>query len=1218
MIYMRKYNKKIALFLVFILLNSFIMSNINIQKINAAPLLDNGNTNTFVNYKEWAENKIKNNIRNNKELVSLSYAVDEVNSRLILKANIDLEKLHKIMSLNYYFAYEWYCDGKRISELVDTSENADMSTWDTSGENTFTINELSGINNKKCACKVYYKYEKGDDFINYLYKLIYDRDKEIGVGENENPWNIWYRNSVNGTKYNGALTQGLSWEAQKQFDAKQCLEYYDGIKFTDEDSALGNIESFFMAFTLSSEFYTKYPVSSDNPEYNNTTLYPTSEKEFNYYQALEYIYILFTGRSFSDGSVSQGEKDAYFLKSPWAKSSYISWLNKRGLSHNPSTWCMWVSLSMAGSEEYETYKLKYGDIITNVSLSKFGYVGDNFPDTNMNINTETTQTVEYYLQSSDGTENTPYATYSENIAIGDTFTIPLLSELKDKTVPDGYEVVPFTRMVKVNGTKTYKVYYKTRYFPQTVNFYKYKNNTWVLMNSYTEDIEYNKDFTLYLAYADDNADNMANMDGTYDNSSNIGYIKQEGYSNITTGVGNITNTTYKVTDSNELAVYYNPITYSVVFNGNEATYGDMDPLKLQFDIISKLTQNKYQRTYNVDYSCFKIKTFSTSLVNTQADAKFLGWATKTDSAVIYKDASDVLNLLTQNNAKYNLYAKWDLGSVVLPTPTMDGYTFLGWYEDSALTKYAGKGGDKYIPNSDITLYEKWEPITPIIVAPQEITFYQGEDVTADVLWNKITIKNAYNKWITGDNIKIDENNNTYFITTDIMEENKSYLTYNVKFYVQSLINQNGTYAEASASVIIKVLKVSPIINIHNNLSYYEGENYLISQTYQKPDDIISIVKLQQLIDDGIISAYGCDKNNTKLTSLTWCNKDLTSSVFIEKAEYYDEYNKNIKNVDNPLSIDTSKKGIVKVTLCVENGLKNKTRIVFNINIKENVAPNVMTEDIFAFKGEAINGDYIKDSISASDVEENVDLLSYIDGNVISRVESQITKDNFSVKQIIKNMVNTLVICDGVDVDSNVIIPNYAAYSKIIDLYNQYQLNEQKKLYLINEKYYNWYGFDENGVYLNIANKSLLNPSSDKYILKYSQVGFDDIGLKTNISSDKEIEKNIKLFVRDSYGKVTTAYCKLTIVSPVPEEKSIRQVNSEFLDSVINNTTSKWSIDESLREKLTNTINKEATDENSISIWELSSEDIKKMKKEEYQYSTDINGFLNDFKDNKTK
>ncbi len=80
---------------------------------------------------------------------------------------------------------------------------------------------------------------------------------------------------------------------------------------------------------------------------------------------------------------------------------------------------------------------------------------------------------------------------------------------------------------------------------------------------------------------------------------------------------------------------------------------------------------------------------------------FLGWYT--DISVGVKREYTTMPALDET-----LYAHWQEASITLPMPTKTGYSFVGWYEDSACTKLAGKAGDSYTPASNITLYASWK------------------------------------------------------------------------------------------------------------------------------------------------------------------------------------------------------------------------------------------------------------------------------------------------------------------------------------------------------------------------------------------------------------------------------------------------------------------------------------------------------------------------------
>lgn len=81
-------------------------------------------------------------------------------------------------------------------------------------------------------------------------------------------------------------------------------------------------------------------------------------------------------------------------------------------------------------------------------------------------------------------------------------------------------------------------------------------------------------------------------------------------------------------------------------------------------------------------------------------------------------------------------AQYYFQTVHLPTPTREGYTFLGWYEDAALTKKAnrggnGNGGSLYRATKNITLYARWQK-NSYNYADTEQVFMQDKTVDPSV------------------------------------------------------------------------------------------------------------------------------------------------------------------------------------------------------------------------------------------------------------------------------------------------------------------------------------------------------------------------------------------------------------------------------------------------------------------------------------------------------
>ena len=80
-------------------------------------------------------------------------------------------------------------------------------------------------------------------------------------------------------------------------------------------------------------------------------------------------------------------------------------------------------------------------------------------------------------------------------------------------------------------------------------------------------------------------------------------------------------------------------------------------------------------------------------------------------------------------------------SVVLPTPTRDGYTFNGWYTAATGGTLVGTAGDSYVPSADITLYAQW---TENAVEPGECEEENVYDFSTNLDgWNIVKTNNAY-------------------------------------------------------------------------------------------------------------------------------------------------------------------------------------------------------------------------------------------------------------------------------------------------------------------------------------------------------------------------------------------------------------------------------------------------------------------------------------------
>ena len=194
-------------------------------------------------------------------------------------------------------------------------------------------------------------------------------------------------------------------------------------------------------------------------------------------------------------------------------------------------------------------------------------------------------------------------------------------------------------------------------------------------------------------------------------TAKTGYTWKGWYSN-NTGTGNALSTnlayTRSITANTTIYAVYTANTYTVKFDANGGS-GTMSDQNFTYGTSQNLTANAFTRT---GYT-------------------FAGWATSANENKVYNDKQSVSNLSSTNGATVTLYAKWtpinytityntnggnsianktytiETATFDLPTPTKDGCTFVGWYDNEgftgdAVTRIAeGSYGNKIF-------YAKWD------------------------------------------------------------------------------------------------------------------------------------------------------------------------------------------------------------------------------------------------------------------------------------------------------------------------------------------------------------------------------------------------------------------------------------------------------------------------------------------------------------------------------
>ena len=153
----------------------------------------------------------------------------------------------------------------------------------------------------------------------------------------------------------------------------------------------------------------------------------------------------------------------------------------------------------------------------------------------------------------------------------------------------------------------------------------------------------------------------------------------------------------------DIYAHWDPISYTVRYNGNGSTGGSTGNSVHIYDEAKNLAANGFNRKFdvNLDY-CNGRETETLT-----ATSSFLGWATSENGNIVYEDKQSVKNLTTEDGKIIDLYAKWAAdSSVELPTPTMTGYTFDGWY-----TSDGTKVSQTFTPTAPTELTAHWTPIT---------------------------------------------------------------------------------------------------------------------------------------------------------------------------------------------------------------------------------------------------------------------------------------------------------------------------------------------------------------------------------------------------------------------------------------------------------------------------------------------------------------------------
>lgn len=155
--------------------------------------------------------------------------------------------------------------------------------------------------------------------------------------------------------------------------------------------------------------------------------------------------------------------------------------------------------------------------------------------------------------------------------------------------------------------------------------------------------------------------------------------------------------TYTFKTNMTLYAIWQKLTYTVKFNGNGSTSGQMQNQTINRTDSTALNKNQFKRQFTVT---FDGQGGTPDVNQIQSNQKFLNWK---NGNIQYQDGQTVKNIAPANGS-VTLYAQWEDGTITLPNSVKDGYTFIGWYDGTGdQAKLVGRANDKYKVQKNQTL-----------------------------------------------------------------------------------------------------------------------------------------------------------------------------------------------------------------------------------------------------------------------------------------------------------------------------------------------------------------------------------------------------------------------------------------------------------------------------------------------------------------------------------
>ena len=492
-------------------------------------------------------------------------------------------------------------------------------------------------------------------------------------------------------------------------------------------------------------------------------------------------------------------------------------------------------------------------------------------------------------------------------------------------------------------------------------------------------------------------------------------------------------------NSIDLYPQWKAISYSIVYNGNGATAGNMAEQSVTFDKNVELTSNNFSKKYTVTYNAMG---GTVNAPNNVATSTFNGWedrgnitfidknysynefdapyysqnytdlnATfgfnkynlikhyflygksegrnpkdKTGKVSLYPNKATVKNMTITNGYKVNLYANWKLGSVTLPTPTRFGYKFLGWYTSA-------EGGTKitgatYTPTSNITLYAHWKLDS----------YYIDYKVNDTGLTDRITDN-------LSDNNGSLPGKDTAVMLTDFALQNGS--KYNTKYtFKEWNTKPDGSGQKFTTSITNdgSLCKPGETLTLYaqwNTTPTITGKDFYMLENMKPASDILTSGKgldknpidhFPDNMKDVVYPVKGYTKNGT----------DISSRIKVDYVEYDGSKTATA-------SIDTKKPGKYIVHYSLVDGKQTK-KFTRTITVLSASTPVINAGDRYFNKGSFMTAEMLLSTITSGDrydgnLTNKVAVLNMeqIAFNTVGSYELQYKVTNRSGKTVVKKV-----------------------------------------------------------------------------------------------------------------------------------------------------------------------------------------------------------------------